>query len=234
VLAVLVALFFGLPPLYMAAATPPAGPVRLPTTTAPDETTLRFQVFVAGWGYHTSILVEQPPGWRLGPPGEEDAPFVEYSWGDRRFYKDQNYRPHSLLAAVFLPTASVAYLDGWERPPDPQNGGGAPDLYVRQVTAAQMRALVTEMERALPRTPSGERVPPFPPAPGRAGRFYPGRECYIFWSDCNAWTVRCLRAAGLAGSSALVVAEEQVPGRLRGFRRVLAGKEGREAANVQQ
>ena len=85
-----------------------------------------------------------------------------------------------------------------------------------------MRALVTQMERALPRTPSGERVAPFPPMPGRAGRFYPGRECYIFWSDCNAWTVKCLRAAGLAGSSVLVVAEEQVPGRLRGFRRVRA------------
>ena len=229
--AVLVALF-GLPPLYMAVATPPAGPVRLPATPAPDDARRRFRVFVAAWGYHTSIMVEQPPGWRLGPPGEEDAPFVEYSWGERRFYKDQDYRPHSLFAAVFLPTASVVYLDGWERLPDPQNG--THNLYVRQVTATQMRALVTKMERTLPRTPSGERVAAFRHAPGRAGRFYPGRECYIFWSDCNAWTVKCLGAAGLAGSSALVVAEGQVPGRLRGFRRLRAGEGGRGAANVQQ
>ena len=30
-----------------------------------------FRVFVADWGYHTSIIVEQPSGTQLGPPGRE-------------------------------------------------------------------------------------------------------------------------------------------------------------------
>ena len=45
-----------------------------------------YRVFVADWGYHTSIIVERPPGARLGPEAREGAPFVEYAWGDRRFY----------------------------------------------------------------------------------------------------------------------------------------------------
>src|SRR5918912_1413995 len=100
VAAALIALF-AVPPVYMAVATPPPGPVRLPAT---DDERARYRVYVGDWGYHTSIVVEQPRGWRLGPLGREDAPFVEYAWGDRRFYMESNFWPHAVFAAAFLPT----------------------------------------------------------------------------------------------------------------------------------
>ena len=210
-LAVLGALF-GLPPLYMAVATPSPGPVRLPDLAEPRP---RYRVYLANWGYHTSVLVEQPSGWRLGPPGEEDAPLVEYAWGERAYFKDGNQAPHVLFAATFLPTASVMYVDGWVAPPGARNGVN--ELWTREVSADELRAFVTSLEQSFVRTPTGERAPAFPPVAGRGGHFFPAREFYIWWSDCNAWSVKRLGAADLAEDGPLVVTASQVAPRLRGF-----------------
>ena len=45
-----------------------------------------YRIYVIDWAYHTAIVVPQPAGWALGPPGEEQAPLLEYAWGDRRCY----------------------------------------------------------------------------------------------------------------------------------------------------
>ncbi|MFN2398666.1 MAG: hypothetical protein ABR543_08545 [Gemmatimonadaceae bacterium] len=95
-----------LPFVFIKVATPPAQKVTN-ADQARIEPEARYRVYVAGWGYHTSVIVEQPAGFRLGPPGEEDAPFVEFAWGNRSFYMESNYWPHSVFAAVFLPTSSV-------------------------------------------------------------------------------------------------------------------------------
>ncbi|HVF09486.1 MAG TPA: DUF2459 domain-containing protein [Abditibacteriaceae bacterium] len=207
----------GLPPVYMTFATPPAGAVLLSALPSSRATAPRYRVFVVGWDYHTSIIMEQPQLWRLGPPGAETARFVEYGWGDRSFYMDSNFWPHALFATVSLPTASVLYVNGWNHPP--RRRGRVHEIYVREVTARQFQTLVIDLERAMPRTSSGRRAAALPAVHDRAGRFYAGREFYIFWSDCNKWTVDRLQAAGLADAGTLVVFKQQVAGRLRGFRR---------------
>lgn len=209
--ALAVALIAG-PPVYMKGATPSRPIVAAPVIAAAGP----FRVYVADWGYHTAITIEQPSGLRLGPPGEEDAPFVEWAWGDRRFYMESNYWPHSVFATLFLPTASVTYVDGRVAPPSV--AGGARAVWTREVSASELGALVAELESTIVRGGDGGRSPPYPPVSGYPGRFYPGRGFYIVWSDCNAWTVARLRAAGLAGSAAGVVFSGQVAGRLRGFR----------------
>ena len=181
----------------------------------------RHRVRVVGWGYHTSIVVEQPAGWRLGPPGRESAPLVEFSWGDRAYYMEADHRPHALFAALFLPTESVVYVRGWDAPPDRR--AGARTVLVREVGAEDLRRLVASLERSVVRAPGGARAAPHRAVPYYRGRFYPGREFYLFWSDCNAWTVARLHEAGLAGSARGVFLEQQVPSRLRGFRRVADG-----------
>jgi hypothetical protein len=194
-----------LPPLWVE-LRPNYGLPPAPTLPVADSSR-RYRVFVADWGYHTSIILEQAAGWRLGPPGHETSPFVEYAWGDRRYYMESDHRPHALFAALLLPTASVTYVDAW--PGAPQQGMRT--LVVRDVSARELMRLGEELERWR----VGE---PYPTAKGYPGRFYPAPGAYLWWSDCNRWTVDRLGGAGMARSGRGVLFSGQVSGRLQGFR----------------
>ncbi len=181
--------------------------------TAPEPERERHRVFVADWGYHTAIIIEQPRGWMLGPPGEEASPFVEFAWGDRRFYMESNYWPHSVFATLVLPTASVTYVDGRAAPPT----RGFRSLHVREVSSAELRVLATELEASIRPDPRGERAPAFTTVAGYPGRFFPGTGSYLWWANCNRWTVDRLAAAGLADGGRGVIFSGDVAGRLSGF-----------------
>ena len=106
--------FAALFPIAYAVAIPEAigAPAALPNVPQGE-----YRVYVVDWGYHTAIVAPQPAGWAIGPPGEERAGWLEYAWGDRRFYMESNYWPHSVFATLVLPTASVVYVDGRAAPP---------------------------------------------------------------------------------------------------------------------
>ena len=214
---ILVVLAFALifPVLYSLAVpeqrgTPPALPEPAPGM---------YRVFVADWGYHTSILVEQPRGWMLGPPGKERATFLEYSWGDRMFYTQADYRPHALFATLVLPTATVAYLDGSS---DPPSFAGARAVYARTIDATTVHTLLVELEGTFKRASDATRLAPHPAVSGYDGRFYPAYGRYLWTRDCNWWTVTRLAAADLASVGTGTLFSGQVAGRLRGFRRATA------------
>jgi len=200
-------------PTAYAAVTPERRPA---TEQLPAPAPGTYRVFVVDWGYHTAIVVEQPRGWRLGPPGEEGAAFLEYAWGDRRFYLESDFRPHAVFATLVLPTESVLYLDGR---PDPPSTRGARVTMERTIDADTLRALLTELDRSVRRTSDGSRMPPYPPAAGYSGRFYPAYGDYLWTRNCNWWTVARLATVGLAGRAAGVVLTSQVPSRLHGFTR---------------
>ena len=205
------------PPLYVLVRPLPVGaPVSLPVTAEGT-----YDVYVADWGYHTSVLLPQAPQWALGPPGRERAAYVEYAWGDRRFYRDSDYRLHSLFATLVLPTESVTYIAGRDRPP--LHADGARTILRRRVDAATLHALAVELERSVRRDASGARTEASDPVPGYAGRFHDAYGSYLWTYDCNRWTVDRLAAAGLARSGGgFVVFSGQVAGRLDGFRVVRA------------
>lgn len=196
--------------VYAATVPEPRGPasaLSLPPSAA-------YRVFVVDWGYHTAIIVEQPNGWALGPPGEESAPFLEYAWGDRRFYLESDYKPNAVFATLALPTPSVLYVDGR---PDPPSLAGARGAFVRTVDASTVRTLLVELERSIVHTADGTRAPAYPPASGYAGRFYPALGPYLWTRNCNWWTVVRLAGVGLAERAGGVVFSGQVGRRLRGF-----------------
>jgi hypothetical protein len=190
---------------------------RGPPLAMPEPSSEQYRVFVADWGYHTSIIVEQPRGWMVGPPGKERAPFLEYSWGDRLFYMQSDYRPHALFATLVLPTATVAYLDASS---DPPSFAGARAVYARTIDATTLHTLFIELERTFKRASDGTRLAPYPIVSGYDGRFYPAYGQYFWTRDCNWWTVTRLGAAHLAGAATGTLFSGQVAGRLRGFQRV--------------
>jgi hypothetical protein len=207
VLFVFVATF---PPLYALFV-----PERLPAPAGlPPIADRAYQVAVVDWGYHTAIIIEQPKEWQLGPPGVEAAPFVEYAWGDRRFYLESDFRPHALFATLFLPTEAVLYVQGRSELP---RQGGSENMAVRTVSAKTLQQLVAHLERYVRHDSAGARLAPFAPTAGYRGRFYPAHGRYLWSRDCNWWTVAQLARAGLADDAPGVLFTPQVFTRLRGF-----------------
>ena len=214
VLLVLNGALWGIPALYMAIFTPPDPEVTLPSVN--DLKQAQYNIYVANWGFHTAIILEQPSGWSLGPPNHPQARYVEYSWGDKGFFMLADSSIPGTLAAGVLPTASVVYLRGRDALPTEQNG--VRQLYHRQVTPQQLHSLVDALEQSFQREPQGDRVEPYTLATRFAGQFFPGREYYVIWSDCNAWTLKHLDNIDVAHSSVPVIFSEQVGPSLKGFR----------------
>ena len=209
----LIALFV-LPWLWIRLFTPGPGPVDLPDLVL--ERTWPVYVIVQDW--HCAIVVEQPRGWDRGQPEAPRSRFVEYAWGDRGFYMDSDFALPSLFNAALMPSQSVVYLRSMEAPPD-KLYADIP-VYRRDVGTDLLRALILTCEEAFVRTPDGRREAPFPPVSSYRGRFYPGRQSYIFWSSCNTWVLSRLKDAGFDVSPLGVITADQVPGRLTGFQRV--------------
>ena len=198
-------------PLLYAVVMPEA---RGPVSTMPPLPNGSYRMYVVDWGYHTAIVLPQPPGWALGPPGKERAAFLEFAWGDKRFYMESDYRPWAVFATLVLPTASVLYLDGRA---GPASFVGARAVYSRSIDGETLHALLGELESEIQHGAGGERLGPYAGHEGYAGRFYPAYGRYLWTRDCNWWTVERLRAVGAAGSSMGVVFSGQVFGRLSNF-----------------
>ncbi len=210
---------WGIPALYMAMMTPPKPNIDLPSLHSLKQA--KYNIYVVNWGFHTAILIEQPQGWNLGPRNNPQARYVEYGWGDKVFFMLSDTSVPATLAAGLLPTDSVMYLRGRDTLPTEQNY--ARQLYHRQVSSQQLHTLIETLEQSFLRT-AGQRLDPYPRVSTFAGEFYQGREYYVIWSDCNAWTVRHLQNIDVAHSYIPVIFSEQVGPSLQGFE-LLQGKE---------
>lgn len=205
---------WGIPAIYMALFTPPAPEIKLPSIQQLQQS--QYDVYVVNWGFHTAIIVEQPQGWTLGPPNHPQAPYIEYGWGDKRFFMLSDTSIPATLAAAILPTPSVVYLRGRDAPPTEENY--ARQLYHRQISPQQLYTLIGILEQSFQRSPQGNRVEPYSQVSAFAGYFYPGREYYIFWSACNAWTIKHLHRIKIAQSDIPVIFAEQVGPSLQSFK----------------
>ena len=190
---------------------------RLYLRTPPPLPETRLRIYVAVFGFHSAILIEQPKGSRLGPPGNETARYVEYGFGDKEFFRDLNFWPTHLFAAGFIGTPGVIYLNG--RDSLPNIWDVCRFLLWRDISLPQWELLVAALEAAIKRWPNGERTAPYEQHGHFPGRFYPCPARYVLWHDCNRWTVDILQKVGLADTGQGVVFAEQIEPRLHGFKR---------------
>ena len=160
------------------------------------------QVYVAGHGMHTGLVVRTADMPRRAWPAQADFPqaqYLELGWGDRKFYMHPS--PGLLLAlrAVFWPTDSAVHVVGFSGPIE-REFPGSEIIALRGSRSGFARLVDFVAETHAPE--------PNDLGPGqRAGsRFYASPRRFHLFDTCNTWVARALAQAGLPVDPARVIA----------------------------
>lgn len=177
--------------------------VRSPVIDARPES-LR-SIFVVRRGWHTGIAL--PTGdwpnreWSLLGQFPE-ADYLEFGWGDARYYQTEPGTSSLASRAALWPTASVVHVIGLRQPV--LDHAQAIDIVEVRIPIDRLRALATAIEQEFAEqrpTPTGRtlRAAPDP------DRFYQGRRRFYFPRMCNWWSATRLREAGCLVTPATVI-----------------------------
>jgi uncharacterized protein (TIGR02117 family) len=186
------------------------------------------QVFRGGW--HTGFILARRDLTPERIPEIADFPeatHIEFSWGDRAYYRDPDPGLATTLSAALTPTPAVMHIVGYVRPPG-QVQPWAETLEVplgREELARLVAAIAGSFDR-------GET--------GRAARletglygqsfFYPATGRFHLFNTCNTWVARMLESAGIGIGPDGVVTAGDLMDRLREMPRLAAGRAGRPPA----
>jgi len=124
-----------------------------------------------------------------------EAEFLEIGWGDADYYRDPRPGFWITFKAAILPTKSTLHVVGFSGPVTTTFPGT--DIIRLDIDSGQqLQSLVDFLRRAFALDKQGH---PIRLGPGLYGHsyFYRGREHYYAFRNCNTWTARALRRAGI-------------------------------------
>jgi uncharacterized protein (TIGR02117 family) len=154
-------------------------------------------VYVMRRGWHAGLIVERAALLRAGQPAEAAdfpaAAFLEFGWGDRRYYMAPDPTPGMALRAALTPTPAVLHVEPRGRPPD----GATPDALAVALSEADFARLARALSETFERRP-GEIATPIAPGQRPGARFYVATGRFHLLNTCNTWIARTLAAAGVA------------------------------------
>ena len=160
-----------------------------------------FAFYVGSHGWHTSIVVARaqiPAGFL--PPGVSRRTFsrfafIEFGWGDRKFYTAPKPNVAMAFDAVFLPGPSVLHIVGLDPPLERALPWSA--LVRVPCSRRELRNLCRALGETFERDSRGESEAISSGLYGATSRFYPARQRYYLLNTCDTWTARMMRAGGL-------------------------------------
>jgi uncharacterized protein (TIGR02117 family) len=165
------------------------------------------RLFIRSNDIHTDIVmptVVEDLGidWRVVFPPEHfrgdvaDAAFVAVGWGDRGFFVETprwaDLKCSTLINALFLPSESVLHVEYLH---EVEPGEGMQEVLV---TRERYRQLVTFVRAAVGATDErGAAKTATEVSYGPVDRFYSSHGSYHLFNNCNQWTGRGLKRAGV-------------------------------------
>jgi hypothetical protein len=180
--------------LAFALATAGCSSVPGPVIDTPPESLRSIYVVRRGW--HTGIALPTTdwPNRNWTVLGDfPDSDYLEFGWGDERFYQAERSTVWQGSRAALWPTPSVLHVIGL-REPIPETAR-ARDVVEVRIPLGRLRTLATAIEREFAEVepiPTGTtlRADPVP------NEFYKGRQRFYFPRMCNWWTATRLLEAG--------------------------------------
>ncbi|MEX2453639.1 MAG: DUF2459 domain-containing protein [Rhodospirillaceae bacterium] len=191
----------------------------------PDALTETVRVFRGGW--HTGILLS-----RADVPAERfpeiadfpEAGVIEFSWGDRAYYRDRDPGLGKTLSAAMAPTPAVMHVAGFSA--GPGDAPPWPDTIEIPLSGAELAGLVAAVSASFDRSDSGPEAGRQDEGravhlePGLYGRsfFYSATGRFHLFNTCNTWVARMFEAAGTGMDPGGVITAGGLMDRLRDLR----------------
>jgi uncharacterized protein (TIGR02117 family) len=183
-------------------------------------------VYVIQRGWHTGVAVAKHDWpnreWSLLNDFPESN-YLEFGWGDARFYQAERNTFWLGVRAALWPTASVIHVIGLN---DPISNAYAEAIVPVRVSHDGLRALTEAVEHEFTAehpVPTGSplRAAPHP------NRFYDAKRSFYFPRMCNWWIAARLKEAGCPIQPWSVITASRVIREARGFAREPAASQAR-------
>ncbi|MDH3317496.1 MAG: DUF2459 domain-containing protein [Gammaproteobacteria bacterium] len=153
-----------------------------------------YSIYVASNGWHTSIVLARSDLPAGAIPEADDFPgaaYLEFSWGDARYFPASEKGLGMTMSALLTPTPAVLHLAGL--PARPRIVFPTAEVVELNLTSEGFRALVTYLDETFAR----DSAQPSNQGLYRFSRFYPATGNFHLFNTCNTWTARGLAAADL-------------------------------------
>lgn len=166
------------------------GPVR--DLYPPADSDSKRTIYIIQHSWHAGIVLASehlPDGLGFLQDDFPESTYVEFGWGDARYYPSSDPGLGLLLRAALWPTPSVVHVAALNRPPR---------RYFPQTEIIEVTLSNEGYQRLAEYLVSEFQETPEAVAPGLYGpsRFYAGRRYYHLLHNCNHWVARALRRAG--------------------------------------
>ena len=154
-------------------------------------------VWVVDHGWHAGLVLARsaiPPGVL---PEQDDFPaaqYLEFGWGDARFYETRDAGVALAIRAAFFSNGSVVHVVGL--PTRPRQALSTGDVVEVRLSRPGFDALAQFVDGSFDREGQRAASRRGPGLYGDSG-FYSARGRYHLLYTCNTWTADALRAAGL-------------------------------------
>ena len=155
------------------------------------------EVYVVSHGWHTGFVVSIKDIQMKIPKLNNrfaSSQYIEFGWGDRRFYQAKESTSGLAMRAAFWPTESVVHVV-----PVSQNlYQFVPDIEVERLclTDSELSSLIDFIVNSFYKDNEGEVVELQTGIYGY-NQFYKGVGDYYLMNTCNNWTAKGLRSAGM-------------------------------------
>lgn len=174
-------------------------------------------IYVVKRGWHTGIAIPaaQWPDRHWSVLRDFlDSTYLEFGWGDARFYQAEQESPWMAIRAAFFSTESTIHVIGFDQPTP--NALRADEVIEVRVSAEALRRVAQSIQREFSQaepvvTASGLSATPEP------NKFYQASRRFYFPRMCNWWTAKRLEEGGCPIAAWSVISANRIVRKARGF-----------------
>jgi len=157
----------------------------------------RNEVYVVNHGWHTGFVVPASGIHQAMPELKqrfENAPYIEFGWGDIEFYQAEEITAGITLKAIFLPTDSVVHAVLVPLKVDRYFKNSEVEKFCLE--DSELESLIKFISSSFFRDESGSILKLNHGIYGDS-QFYKAKGDFHIFNTCNKWTAKGLESAGM-------------------------------------